>query len=309
MSTNVNELLPWHDGVKIVSRGSTVDQAIEDANLGRFVVRESQPGIRELYCEGQGSTAPAVFLKTLRRNIVPLQNNEAFALFQSLIDLGCLAIDSICEWKGSERIWMIFEVLNCRLLDDSEQFRPFLLFGHDPSRNYFKLSYFFTRASSKGVLTQGTFHNPEPKIPHDRMPRRFSVDNEKACEMMRTHLLSVINAFKQMSETPFSSEQVDRYFLDMAHYFPKPGETFRRTHLSDVQIGQFYLHCKEQLSRQTDLAGREATLWDAYNAVIEWVDREGSALHGWERLSELWFSGIKDSALYVALKRMKGTTN
>lgn len=35
-------------------------------------------------------------------------------------------------------------------------------------------------------------------------------------------------------------------------------------------------------------------MWDAYNAVVEWVDREANALQGWERLRELWLSGIKD---------------
>lgn len=305
MNARFNEALPWHDAVKVVGRGSTVNQAINDANLARFVVREPKPGKRELFSEDRGSSDSPVFLKELGRSIVPLQNSEAFALFQPLIDLGCLAIDSICEWKGGERVWMVFEVLNCGCLDLRDHLRPFLLFGHDPSTNYFRLSYLFVKASTGCVMTEGTFHNPEPKIPHDQIPRKFSAGDEKACEAVRTHLLTVMTAFKQMSETQISSEEADRYLLDVAHYVFNPAAKFGRTLLSDSQISQFFRASKEQLSRQNDCAELETTtVWDAYTTVIEWVDHEASALQGWERLSELWFSNIKDSALYLALKRI-----
>jgi hypothetical protein len=114
-----------------------------------------------------------------------------------------------------------------------------------------------------------------------------------------------------MGEVRVDSEQADHYFLEVAHYFPKPGAKSRRTLLSDSQVSQFLPACKEHLSRQNGGEGMQKppTLWDAYNAVIDWVDHEARFLQGWERLSELWFSVIKDSALYVALKTMGAGRN
>jgi hypothetical protein len=117
----------------------------------------------------------------------------------------------------------------------------------------------------------------------------------------------IIDTFQRMNRLPVSSDQVDSYLLDIARRLPKPGERFRRIRLSDDQTSQLYSVCKEQLHRRSDRAGDQTptSLWDAYNAVVEWVDREANALQGWERLRELWLSGIKDDALYEALMRIE----
>lgn len=85
-----------------------------------------------------------------------------------------------------------------------------------------------------------------------------------------------------MNRLPISSDQIDSYLLDIARRLPKPGERFRRTRLSDDQTSQLYSAFKEQLFRRDDRAGdqTQTTMWDAYNAVVEWVDREANALTG-----------------------------
>ena len=291
---------PWHDAVKSVRPNSSVQQAIADANLGVFSVRDSKPGKRELLCEHPESPASARSLGLIRSNHVPLQNNEAFALFQPLVDSGCLSIDSACDWKGGWRVWMVFRILKYETAADLDHLRPFLLFGHDPFTNYFKLSYLLVRAATNGILTEGTYHNPGPSIPpHDHLPRRFSSGHEKACEEIQDHLSGVISTFRRMNRLPISPHEADGYLLEVARRTQK----FRRSGLSDGQVNQLHAECKERLSRRdVSVHDKQTTLWTAYTTVIEWIDRESATLHGWERLKELWSSSIKDDALYVALQ-------
>lgn len=121
---------------------------------------------------------------------------------------------------------MIFDIPKYENADEQDSLRPFLLFGHSPLTSYFKLSYLFVRASTNGVLTEGTFHNPGPGIPpRDQLPRRFSAGNEKACEEIQAHLLGVKNAFKRMKQLSVSSDEADSYFLDMLIGLPGPAES------------------------------------------------------------------------------------
>jgi len=294
---------PWREDVKCVSPQSTVLRAIADANLGVFVVRDEKPRKRELLCERPGPPALAMSLGLVRSNHMPLQNSEAFALFQPLLDSGCLSIESICDWKGGWRVWMVFEILTYDQPEDLDALRPFLLFGHDPFTNYFKLSYLFVRTCSNGILTEGTFHNPGPSIPpEDDHPRRFSAGSDGACEEIKAHLNEATTTFRRMNRMLVTSEESDRYLLDVADRVSK----FRRTAVSDDRLEKLYSECKDRLFRRDDHveSKTQGTLWAAYNSVINWVDREAKVLHDWERVKELWSSSIKDDALYEAILRM-----
>jgi hypothetical protein len=307
-SVNTIEM-PWYRFGTRLCDIRTAAQAVQKAGLDWKVIKKvecegQKPGQCELVREDIWDHNGRGVLGYVRVSSTPLQNVEAFTLFDPLVQNGATRYDCAGAWGQGEWVWMIIRFCEEIEIAPGDSVGQFLLFGHAPATGYYRLAYIPVRLASGSLLIEDAFHNPEPlvSIPNVR-PRQFLESEEVVLEQLNSHFKLLTDKFRAMSQMRFSQEHADNYFVSVFEEFareqgelkkdlPTPGE---------IQIGcmasslLFNRACN-------DLEPESGTLWAAYCAFTEYFDYQKAVPANWEYLREIWFSPLKASALRVAIK-------
>jgi phage/plasmid-like protein (TIGR03299 family) len=303
------ESMPWHPLGTRLAGTQNAGQAVRTAGLNWTVTKKKirASGKRELPFGGYVLVRNDLWERTeggilgpIRPNHTPIQNIDAFKLFDPIVETGAVVYDSAGAWGQGEYVWMILRLRGEAAVLPNDLVARFFLFGHTPNTGQHRMAYLPVRLACRNTLSESAFHNPTPLVTTpDVRPRQFKAPAEIVLQEIEGYFENLLRHFRAMAKIQLSKDQLETY-LDAV--FKAWARTRRKVPAATEEIEHGFERCRRLFrdGRGNDLTGARGTLWAAYSGVTEYVDYHKTAQGDWRYLREIWFSSLKACALEVA---------
>jgi phage/plasmid-like protein (TIGR03299 family) len=295
----------WHGLGTVLQDAPTTAEAISQAGLDWRVLEEPFYQVED--------EEAAVLRKKLVRDrdqrllgvvnpdYTPLQNQDAFRWFDPLLATGQVALEAAGSLQAGKRIWVLARILNADAeVSLMDWVRPYLLLhnSHDGSTAVW-LQFTPVRVVCMNTLAGAAAHRfgdlwqkKAVCIPHSLTLTEQLTKIRNLLDLTRREFQVCVEEYKAMANQEINQELLSGYLSGV----------FRlRAPLFDP-VGQQVAHNFEQ-----GIGNQGRTLWDAYNAVTEWIDHQSDASAD-SRLGYSWFGRggeLRDRAHKLALKMVQ----
>lgn len=284
--------MPWHGESTLLDGNESTEELMEKAGLnwkvktetlyrkigdefvpyklGRASVRESDES--DLGCVGPRWT--------------PLQNAEAFKVFEPLVDSGDMSWHTAGSLRDGQRIWVL-----CQLaMDNSEivkgdEIAKFALLsnGHDGK---LAVHFGFTPIRVVCANTEAMARNSKASKLIRVRHHRFVADNvEKLRDIMdiaNQEFEATAEEYRFLASRGINSNDLKKYVNIVFGVKDAEKTSTRKQNIINKVEGLF------ETGKGNDLPGVRGTYWAAYNAVTEYLNYEkGNNVQN--RLDSLWF--------------------
>lgn len=284
----------WHKLGTVLTQPPTTAQAIVEAGLDWQVLEETfdlefLAGESKIQYKRLIRDYDQKVLGTVPSNYVPLQNCEAFRWFDSLLDRGGLELEAAGSLKNGQRIWILAKLTNTEAtIRDGDRVRPYLLLHntHDGSTAVW-IQFTPVRVVCWNTLsgaTRNRFGDVEQQkaicIPHAASIRQQLDKVKHLIDLTHQEFQYSIEEYQAMLNQEMSPDLLQDYLENIKVYMRR----VLRLKSKEVEeaLQQFMLNF------QQGSGNRGQTLWDAYNAVTEWIDHQWGEFPD-ERLVSSWF--------------------
>jgi phage/plasmid-like protein (TIGR03299 family) len=295
--------VPWHKLGTKLDKPATAAEAIEAAGLD-FTVDKTP--LRTTYFEGpiEGHFATVrtdtfQALGVVGSRYEPVQNRDAFTLFDELVGEGEAIYHTAGALGKGERIWLLAKLPDYIRINGNDIVEKFLLLtnSHDGS------SPVRVKLTPIRVVCENTLAialagaEQEVRIRHTTNAQVKLKEAHEVLGLSNWLYAELDRIFNGMSERKLTGEEMKGYVRAV---FPEPPRVYHRSNVPKI-------HEKVVELAETG-AGAElarGTLWGAYNAVTEFVDHcRLSRADDSSRLKSTWFGTgerIKKQAFKVAV--------
>lgn len=296
---------PWHGLGKKIERVLTVEEAIREAGLDWEVALQpiyTAPGPNmELVEDAQlcYRLDNGKQLGTVGKRYRPLQNAEAFKVFQPLVESNEIALETAGSLNEGRKIWILGRINKDPLTivgkaDDVVERFVLLSNSHDGTLAV-RMGFTPIRVVCNNTLTFAITSDDSKLI---RV--RHTTNMVKTLDELR-ETMNVANAefeataeqYRLLATRDINSKDLDKYFRIV--FDKAEDQVFRK----EGKIIELF-----ENGRGNDLPGVRGTYWAAYNAVTEYLSYEQGRSQE-KRLDNLWFGtsvNINQKALDTALQ-------
>jgi phage/plasmid-like protein (TIGR03299 family) len=276
----------WHGLGTVLRQPPTTEQAIVQAGLDWRVVGEP---FYQLDAEQQATLHKRLMrdrdlrvLGTVSPDYVPLQNQDAFRFFDPLLDQKTVQLDAAGSLQGGKRIWVLAKLTNIAAeIRQQDWVRPYLLLhnSHDGSTSVW-LQFTPVRVVCMNTLAGATHHRfgdlwqkKAICIPHTATLSEQLARMQDLIDLTKREFQFSVEEYKAMASQEINNELLACYLGNiLGTQRPKLRPEW------DQLVANF----------ETGRGNQGKTLWDAYNAVTEWLDHQrGNSLA--DRLESTWF--------------------
>jgi len=295
----------WHRLGTVLQAPPTTQQAIVKAGLDWQVLEEpfyqvteetgdfSEAALRKRLVRDRDHK----ILGTVNHNYTPLQNEDAFRWFDPFLDTHKLTLEAAGSLQGGKRVWILAKVAQMEAaIRYQDWVRPYLLLhnSHDGSTAVW-LQFTPVRVVCMNTLAGAAHHRfgdlwqkKAICIPHTLTLHEQLAKMQNLVELTQRELNFSVEEYKAMESQEVNSELLGTYL--------------------GTVLGTRYPHCHpawEQLVNNFERgSGNQGkTLWDAYNAMTEWIDHQRGRSPA-ERLESTWFGSgtrLRNKAHQAAL--------
>jgi phage/plasmid-like protein (TIGR03299 family) len=277
----------WHQLGTVLSQPPTTAAAIRQSGLDWRVLEEP------LY-QITGEEQTAVLRKNLIRDrdqrllgtvnadYVPLQNQDAFQWFDPLLQQGKIQLDAAGSLQNGARVWILARITGSEAeVCHDDWVRPYLLLhnSHNGSTAVW-LQFTPVRVVCMNTLAGAAHHRFGDLWQRKAICLPHALGLQQQLDRIRdvldlTHREFQCNLaeFKAMANQEINSELLACYMGNVL------GTRSPLQHPAWHQLAENFAQ---------GLGNRGKTLWDAYNAVTEWLDHQYGA-NPEERLLHSWF--------------------
>jgi phage/plasmid-like protein (TIGR03299 family) len=328
------KVVPWHGLGTKLEEAPSCDVAIQQAGLDWDV--ETQPvfanamqlpelSVQDLIdgkpapqemVRNPGEFVPLPEAQVVRRRTdgsvlgvvgsryVPVQNRDAFAFFDPLVQDGMAVLHTAGSLDGGRTVWILAQIGRERHIIGEDRIGQFLLLsmGHDGKRSV-QISPTPIRvvcANTLGMADSGArkqmvkiAHTASAQVRMDQLQgfiKPYLADFETTTEM-----------FRVLASSKVGAQEVDNYLMEL---FPDPEK--------EGASNAYARRVRETILKkfEGDLLGYDAipvlyrdSYWTLYNAVTEYLDHDRGTDAG--RLKSQWFGSgaqMAKQALALALK-------
>lgn len=298
---------PWHKLGTALSAPPTIDEGIKAAGLDWTV------GLKPLVTlEGEKVDHRATYRRTdgkifgvVGPSYVPVQNSEAFAWFQPLLDAGEASLHTAGALQEGRKVWVLAKINRPALeIADGDTVERFILLSnsHDGTR---AVRVGFTPIRVVCANTLRMAHNADQeanrliKVLHTKSVLKTLDNLREIMNVANASFEATAEQYRKLARTHISRADLRRYVkivLDIENEdeakLPAPTMNKLRSILMLAEKG-----------RGNDLAAVKGTLWAAYNGLTEYLGTEFGRSQE-SRLDSLWFgssSNLSQKALEIAL--------
>jgi len=312
---------PWHGLGRILQSAPTMEDAIVAAGLD-WGVR-----LQPLHMVYDGEDMPVPGYATVRdsdKSVLgvvgptyrPVQNKDAFKWFQPWLESGRVALETAGSLKNGRHVWVLARVLNG---GSEAEVRP-----NDPVKQYILLSNghdgsLALRNGFCGIRvvcanTMAAAHDDKAskllKIRHTAGAAEAMLKVREVMDLAQGEFAANIEQYRAMARKGVTKDSLREYVRRV--FQPKIVEAVAKTqNVDEKDVEAADTSCDRLLGKIIPLfeGGRgngKGTVWDAYNAVTEYLSYErGRNQEG--RLDSLWFGDsarINKQAMTEATKLM-----
>ena len=295
--------VPWHGLGTRLEKPATAAEAIEAAGLGFTVEKRSLKTVDpELPVNNHFATVRTDTLDVLGvvgARYAPIQNKDAFTMFDALVGEGEAIYHTAGALGKGERIWLLAKLPDYIRVNGNDIVEKYLLLtnSHDGSE-VVRVKLTPIRVVCENTLTaalEGT--EQEVRIRHTSNAQVKLKEAHEILGLSNWLYAEIDRIFNQMSARKVTGKEMKDYVRVI---FPEPPRVYHRSQAPRI-------HEKVAELAETG-AGAElvrGTLWGAYNAVTEFVDHcRLSKADDSARLKSMWFGSgerIKKQAFKVAV--------
>ena len=286
---------PWHGLGTQIDEATTFWDAFQQAGLDWEV--KTEPIYRKALDGTLGDAVKAQASVRQSDNRVlgvvgprwtPLQNRDAFKVFEPMVDSGDLTLHTAGSLRGGERVWVL-----CQLgLDNSEIVRgdevakfALLSNGHDGKLAvHFGFTPIRVVCANTEAMARGSEASKLIRVRH----HRFVKDNvEKLRDIMNVanqEFETTADQYRYLAGRDINSSDLEKYVkivLDVHNQ--KEDDISTRTKNIIGTITDLF-----ENGRGNDLPGVAGTYWAAYNAMTEYLNYS-KGRNNENRMDSLWF--------------------
>lgn len=323
---------PWHRLGKKLDHPPTAEEAICAARLDWSVVKAplfyhesvQRAGIvPDLYAvvptEGWDERKSDIFgedrpvFGVVSDQYKPLQNSEAFAFFDPLIDEGQATYETAGALGKGERVWVLAKLTNPIDIKGDKTEKYLLLSNSHNGKSSVQIKFTPIRVVCNNTLSMALAHNANYQVVHTRQLDEHMKQAQDLFSMITSEYADMETKFKKLVEIPVEDEKrLNDYLLRV---YPEPVKPVDRDKIPDwerrVEAATRDRTCCSWLyqnSPRQPVKEVRNTLWAVYNSVTEYVDHcisptrirpFSSAVH----LNSIWFgsrAAVKVHAFAVA---------
>lgn len=295
----------WHELGTVLREAPSIDEAIVAAGLDWNVRLEDL----QIASDGRAVTHRATvrdsdnsILGVVGPSFVPLQNKDAFAWFQPLIDSGEVQLEAAGSLRAGRRVWVLGKVASETEIVPGDVVRQYVLLahGHDGSLAI-RLGFTSVRVVCANTLRASMDADKETlvKINHLKGAEAALKRVRAAMDLAGRKFKYNADQMRQLARCGCTIDQVKWYAREV---FAGEGEGTNERAVPRVVARVVELF--DGAGRGIDLPGVRGTVWGAYNAITE-ITTHHKGRTADARVDSAWFGEngrLANRALDVGLK-------
>ena len=234
----------------------------------------------------------------------PLQNRDAFEIFEPLVDAGEMVIHTAGSLRNGERIWAL-----CQLNQDNseivagDEVAKFVLLsnGHDGKLAvHFGFTPIRVVCANTEALARGSKASKLVRVRHTRFVKQNVQDLRNVMNFANQEFEATAEQYRYLASKGINSEDLDKYIKIVLGIGEKSADEMTTRSKNIVSSIEDLF----EGGRGSDIAGVRGTYWGAYNAVTEYLNySKGRTANN--RMDSVWFGQngtMNQKALDAALE-------
>ena len=234
----------------------------------------------------------------------PLQNRDAFEIFEPLVDAGEMVIHTAGSLRNCERIWAL-----CQLNQDNseivagDEVAKFVLLsnGHDGKLAvHFGFTPIRVVCANTEALARGSKASKLVRVRHSRFVKQNVQDLRNVMNFANQEFEATAEQYRYLASKGINSEDLDKYIKIVLGIGEKSADEMTTRSKNIVSSIEDLF----ESGRGSDIAGVRGTYWGAYNAVTEYLNySKGRTANN--RMDSVWFGQngtMNQKALDTALE-------
>ncbi len=218
----------------------------------------------------------------------PLQNREAFDIFEPLVETGELKLHTAGSLRNGERIWVLLQMphANSEIVKGDEICKFVLLSnGHD-GKLAVRLGFTPIRVvcANTEALARSSEASKLIRIHHSRFVRQNCEKLRDIMNLANAEFEATAEQYRFLASREINESDLHKYckiIFEIAH--KSDDEVTTRTKNQMERIKWYF-----ENGKGNNLPGVKGTWWAAYNAVSEFLNHEHGRTSD-NRLNNLWF--------------------
>ena len=298
--------VPWH------GLGTPIDETVGFWDAFQLAGLDWQVDTKPLYTgEGEEVTHRASYRTSDNRILgivgprwTPLQNKEAFEIFEPLVDSGELMIHTAGSLRNGERVWAL-----CQLNQDNaeivagDEIAKFALLsnGHDGKLAvHFGFTPIRVVCANTESLARGSKASNLIRVRHSRFVKENVEKIRDIMDLANQEFEATAQQYRFLASQDISSDDLKKY-VKVVFGVEKETDDDVSTRTTNIMLKVTDLF---ETGLGNDLVGVRGTYWAAYNAVTEYLNyTKGRTTNN--RIDSLWFGqngNMSQKALDTALE-------
>lgn len=294
----------WHGLGTVLKDAPITETAIVQAGLDWQVVEEpiiQTDGDAAVLKKKLMRDRDRHLLGTVNYDYIPLQNADAFRWFDPLLETGDIQLEAAGSLQGGQRIWILAKVKNTEgKINADDWVHPYLLLhnSHNGSTAVW-IQFTPVRVVCMNTLAGASAHRfgdlwqrKAICIPHSITLQDQLAKVQHLVDLTQREFQICVEEYQAMASQEMNQELLETYLGRVMGIRTAGFDPIKSQLIKNFEQG---------------IGNHGRTLWDAYNAVTEWLDHQqfGSPE---ARVLNSWFgSGVKlrSRAHHIALEMVK----
>tara|TARA_R110002050_G_scaffold33117_2_gene84623 strand:+ start:496 stop:1440 length:945 start_codon:yes stop_codon:yes gene_type:complete len=218
----------------------------------------------------------------------PLQNRDAFEIFEPMVDAGDLKIHTAGSLRNGERIWALCQINQ----DNSEvvagdEIAKFVLLsnGHDGKLAvHFGFTPIRVVCANTEAMARNSAASKLIRVRHNRFVKRNVQDVRDVMNLANQEFEASAEVYRYLASKSINTKDLQSYIKIVLGADGK-GEDDISTRTKNIilQVTDLF-----ENGKGTDIVGVRGTYWGAYNAVTEYLNYTKGRTSN-NRMDSLWF--------------------
>jgi len=226
----------------------------------------------------------------------PLQNRDAFTIFEPLIESGDMSLHTAGSLKNGQRIWVLCQLnLNNAEIVPGDEIAKFALLsnGHD---GILAVHFGFTPirvvCSNTEAMARSSKASKLIRVRHHRFVKENVEKLRDIMNLANQEFETTAESYRFLASRQINSDDLDKYVRIVFNMQSKADDNIQPLTTRSANIKNEVIRLAIE-GQGNNMPGVNGTWWAAYNGVTEYMNYQ-QGRNGDNRLNSLWFGQNKN---------------